>query len=95
MDDTRENDTLECYSEYETLASNIGFTNLTVEFIPDYPKWNNLDDYIDSMHVWFQGEFDPTKFNNHTLEEIKQEYSSGPVVQSDLTLSEVKLPVCK
>ena len=70
-------------SEYETLASNTGFTDLTVEIVPDYPKWNNLDDYIDSMHGWLQGEFDPIKFNKHTLEEIKQEYGNGPVVQSE------------
>ena len=69
-----------CYSEYESLTSNTGFTDITVEIIRDYPKWNNLDDYIDSMHGWFQGEFDPTKFDNYTLEEIKQEYGSGPVV---------------
>ena len=68
---------------YETLASNTGFTNTTADIIPDYPKWNNLDVYIDSMHGWLQGEFDPTKFNKHALEEIKQEYGSGPVVNSE------------
>ena len=58
-------------------------TDIGITLLRDYPKWNNLDDYIDSMHGWLHGEFDPTKFNNQTLEEIKQEFGSGPVEQSE------------
>ena len=51
--------------------------------LPDYPKWNNLDDYVDSMCGWFQGEFDPAEFNQEAFQEIKQEYGSGPVTQAE------------
>lgn len=70
-------------SEYKSLASNSGLTEAAIETTDYYPKWNDLDDYIDAMHGWFQGEFDLTKFNKDDLEEIKREYGSGPVVQSE------------
>ena len=69
-------------SEYETLAYNTGFTETSLVVTPDYHKWNNLDEYIDSMHGWFQGEFDPTEFDQEVLKELKREHGSGPVVQS-------------
>ena len=68
--------------EYETLAYNTGFTETSMVVTPDYPKWNNLDDYIDSMHGWFQGEFDPTLFDQDVLKELKREHGSGPVILS-------------
>ena len=70
-------------SEYETLASKTGFTDIAMEIIPDYPKWNSLDDYIDSMYGWWHGEFDPTTFDKDVLAELKREHGSGPVVQSE------------
>ena len=70
-------------SKYETLASNTGFTPVSMEITPDYPKWSSLDDYIDSMYGWFQGEFDPTTFDKDVLAELKCEHGSGSVVQSE------------
>ena len=72
-------------SEYETLATNAGFTDIAMEVLPHYPKWKNLDEYIDAMYGWFQGEFDPTKFDKDILTELKCEHGSGPVIQSQPT----------
>ena len=69
-------------SEYETLASNIGFTETSMLVSPEYPRWNNLDHYVNSMHGWWHGEFDPTQFDQDALKELNREYGSGPVVQS-------------
>ena len=70
-------------SEYKTLASKTGFTETSVVLLHDYPRWDNLDSYIDSMHGWFQGEFDPTQFDQGALNELKREHGHGPVVQSE------------
>lgn len=43
--------------------------------------WKSLDDYIDAMYGWFQGEFDPSDFDKDALEKFKTEYGGGPVVQ--------------
>ena len=48
--------------------------------VPTYPK---LDEYIDSMHGWFQGEFDPAEFDQEAFQEVKREYGPGPVTQSE------------
>ena len=69
--------------EYKSLANNIGFRQTLMTLLLNTPKWKNLDDYIDSMYGWFQGEFDPTKFDQETLDEIKREYGNGPVTQSE------------
>jgi ubiquinone/menaquinone biosynthesis C-methylase UbiE len=68
-------------SEYIREATDTGFRQMSLSLIPHYPKWKNLDDYIDSMYGWFQGEFDPRKFDPETLLKIKKEYGNGPVAQ--------------
>jgi hypothetical protein len=35
------------------------------------------------MYGWFQGEFDPTKFDQEALDRVKKEYGKGPVTQSE------------
>ena len=70
-------------SEYNSLASEVKFSQMSTTILPDYPKWRNLDDYIISMHGWFHGEFDPTEFDQEALQEIKKEYGNGPVTQSE------------
>ena len=71
--------------QYKTLASTIGFreSDITIKVIPYYPTWSNLDAYISAMHGWFQGEFDPTRFDEDALKELKKEHGSGPVIQSE------------
>ena len=58
-------------SEYESLATDVGFIRTSMKIQPLYPKWNNLDQYIDAMYGWFQGEFDPAEFDQETLQEIE------------------------
>jgi ubiquinone/menaquinone biosynthesis C-methylase UbiE len=70
-------------SEYERLATDIGFKQTSMTLIPIYPKWDNLDEYIDAMYGWFQGEFDPTMFDQEAFQEIKREYGPGPVTQTE------------
>ena len=68
-------------SQYVSAASDAEFKQMFMIVIPHYPKWKNLDDYINSMYGWFQGEFDPTKFDQEALYRIKKEYGNGPVTQ--------------
>ena len=68
-------------SQYVNAASDAEFKQMSMTIIPHYPKWKNLDDYINSMYGWFQGEFDPTKFDQEALYRIKKEYGNGPVTQ--------------
>ena len=70
-------------SEYKSIAADVGFTQMSMSLVQDYPKWSSLDDYINSMYGWFQGEFDPTQFDQEALQEIKTEFGSGPVTQSE------------
>ncbi len=69
--------------EYESLATAAGFIQTSTTIQPDYPKWNNLDQYIDAMYGWFQGEFDPAKFDQEKFQEIKRKYGNGPVTPSE------------
>ena len=68
-------------SEYVSAASDAEFKQMSMTLIPHYPKWTNLDDYINSMYGWFQGEFDPTKFDQEALYRIKKEYGNSQVTQ--------------
>ena len=70
-------------SEYKSIATEVGFRQMSMTILPDYPKWSNLDDYIDSMYGWFQGEFNPAQFDQETFQEIKGKYGNGPVIQSE------------
>ena len=71
--------------EYQSLATTAGFskgeTSVTIENL--HPRWKNLDHYIDSMHGWFGGEFDPSQFDQVALHKLKKEYGDGPVVQTE------------
>lgn len=64
--------------EYEST----GFFPISMKTTNHFPKWKNLDEYIDSMHGRFHGGFDPTHFDQGTLQAIKKEYGEGPVTQS-------------
>ena len=68
-------------SQYVRAASDAEFKQMSMTIIPHYPKWKNLDDYINSMYGWFQGEFDPTKFDQEALYRIKKEYGNSQVTQ--------------
>ena len=68
--------------EYEAMANATGFCPISVKITDHFPKWKNLDEYIDSMHGWFHGGFNPTQFDQGTLQAIKKEYGEGPVTQS-------------
>ena len=70
--------------EYETLASATGFGTVSMNVQNIELEWKTLDDYIDSMFGWFQGEFDPAKFNTDALGRIKQECGDGPIKSDPL-----------
>lgn len=59
--------------EYEAMGSAVGFSPISVKIINHFPKWKNLDDYIDSMHGWFHGGFDLRQFDQDILQGIKKE----------------------
>ena len=65
--------------EYETIASATGFGRVSMNVQNTELEWKTLDDYIDSMLGWFQGEFDPAKFNTDKLGRIKQECGDGSI----------------
>ena len=68
-------------NEYKSLATQAGFRQMSMTLLQDYPKWTNLDEYIDAMYGWFQGAFDPTQFDQEALQEIKNEHGNGQVCQ--------------
>ena len=70
-------------SEYERLAADVGFKQVSMTLVPIYLKWENLNEYIDAVYGWFQGEFDPAEFDQEAFQEIKREYGPGPVIQSE------------
>ena len=70
-------------SEFKSLATDAGFRLTSTTVLPNYLRWNNLDEYIDAVYGWFQGEFDPTEFDQEKFREIKKEYGNGPVIQSE------------
>ena len=69
--------------DYRSMASSTKFevTSVTTENLN--PHWRNLDHYIDAMHGWFGGEFDPAQFDSVTLQQLKREYGDGPVLLTD------------
>ena len=69
--------------ECKTLASATGFEQTSVITTDVHPEWRNLDHYIDVMHGWFGGEFDPSQFDRDALTKLKEEYGDGPVVQTN------------
>ena len=69
--------------EYETMGAAVGFAPISVKVIDHYPKWKNLDEYIDSMHGWFHGGFNPTGFDESILQGVRKEYGKDPVTQSE------------
>ncbi len=66
-------------SEYESLATDVGFKQSSMTLVQNNPKWDNLDEYIDAMFGWFQGEFDPAEFDQEAFQELKRQYGPGPV----------------
>lgn len=69
--------------EYKSLAVTTGFeqTSVTIENL--YPKWRDLDHYIDSMYGWFGGEFVPSQLDGEGLQKLKEEFGDGPVLQRE------------
>ena len=55
-------------AEYKALGSATGFEQISTTVWDHYPEWKNLDDYVDSMHGWFHGEFDPAQFDKDVLQ---------------------------
>ena len=64
----------------KNLATDAGFKHISMILEPNYPKWDNLDQYIDAVYGWFQGDFNPADFDQ---EAFKREYGPGPVIQSE------------
>ena len=54
------------------MASSTGFevTSVTMENLK--PQWRNIDHYINAMHGWFSGEFDPAQFDSDALQQLKR-----------------------
>ena len=69
-------------SEYESLASDVGFTNISITVkneVDDFVHWQNIDLYIDALYGWFQGYFDPKAFDKEKLEMLKEHLGDGPI----------------
>ena len=71
-------------SEYEVMASSLGFVKGSAETVEHRDKWKNIDDCIDK---WFsglhRGAFDPEKFDKEKLQKMKEEYGDGPIVYEE------------
>lgn len=66
--------------EYKRMAEVTGFKVISAinEDVEIY--WTDLDHYIDSMHGWFGGEFDPSQLNEKLLQELREEHGCNPIV---------------
>ena len=67
--------------EWRKMAFDSGFASQTMEVDSFLLQWDTIDEYIEAMHGWFQGGFDPAKFDQEKLQQIKEEHGDGPVVQ--------------
>ena len=65
--------------DYRKLASASGLREVSMTTWTVTPEWRNLDNYVDSMYGWFQGEFDPSEFDTRTFEQIKEAYGDRSV----------------
>ena len=66
--------------EYKRLAMDVGFTDMS-SFVNEVKlQWNNIDSYVEAMHGWFQGEFDPSEFDMVKLNKLKKEIGDSLVV---------------
>ena len=71
-------------SEYESLASSLGFVKVSTEMTEHRDRWKNIDDCIDKWYSGLhKGAFNPEKFDKETLQQIKEEYGDGPIVYEE------------
>ena len=81
-------------SEYQRLASEVGFSQITIEVEDTVSEWKNLDVFIDVMYGTFHGEFDPAEIDSDTLCKLKEDItemtqlSKDPVESSALFLQD-------
>ena len=53
---------------YQSMASSTGFEVTSVTTKNLQPQWRNIDHYLNAMHGWFSGEFDPAQFDSDTFQ---------------------------
>ena len=68
-------------SDYQRLASEVGFGQISIEVEDKISEWKNLDVFINGMHGNFHGKFDPAKMDSDVLERLKEDYGKDTVVK--------------
>ena len=67
--------------QYMALATDIGFTVMSMSKLPTYPMWKNVDDYLESMHGWRHGGFNLSHFDRDALDDLIRKDGNGPIMQ--------------
>ena len=68
-------------SEYQRLASEVGFSQITIEVEDTVSEWKNLHVFIDVMYGTFHGEFDPAEIDSDALGKLKEDYGNDTVIK--------------
>jgi ubiquinone/menaquinone biosynthesis C-methylase UbiE len=68
-------------SEYQRLASEVGFNQVTIEVEDIVDEWKNLDAFIIAMNGVFHGQFDSAKMDSDTLRKLIEDYGKDTVVK--------------
>ena len=66
-------------TDYQALASDVGFTQISVDTENVVTEWKNLDTFIISAHGALQGELDLAQISNDTLKKLKEEYGDDVI----------------
>jgi ubiquinone/menaquinone biosynthesis C-methylase UbiE len=73
-------------SDYQALASSVGFSNVLIETESVVTEWKNIDDFIITAHGVLQGEFEPKKIDSNQLIQLKQEYGGNTAIKRQFEL---------
>ena len=68
-------------SEYQHLASEVGYSQVSIEVEDKIIEWKNLDVFINAMHGAFHGQFDSAKMDGDALGKLIEDYGRDTVVR--------------
>jgi ubiquinone/menaquinone biosynthesis C-methylase UbiE len=68
-------------SEYQHLASEVGFNQVSIEVTGIVIEWKNLDAFIIAMNGIFHGQFDSAKLDRDALGKLIEDYGKDTVVK--------------
>ena len=67
--------------EYQHLASEVGFNQVSIKIENKVIEWKNLDVFINAMHGVFHGQFDSAKMDGDALGKLIEDYGKDTAVK--------------